>query len=81
MVSDGVRKEQHRALWLSTISFTICFAVWTIFSIIGLQIRKDLGLTTQAFAAGAIPLRSYGSKAMLTKPSRAALRQECLLNA
>ena len=27
-----------RALWLSTIAFTVCFAVWTIFSIIGVQI-------------------------------------------
>ena len=35
--------DQQRALWLSTISFTVCFAVWTIFSIIGIQIKKDLG--------------------------------------
>ena len=34
-----------RALWLSTVAFTICFAVWTIFSIVGVQIKKDLGLT------------------------------------
>ena len=26
---------QQRALWLSTFAFTICFAVWMIFSIIG----------------------------------------------
>lgn len=25
--------DQQRALWLSTIAFTICFAVWTIFAI------------------------------------------------
>ncbi|MFA5538224.1 MAG: MFS transporter [Gemmobacter sp.] len=37
--------EQNRALWLSTIAFTLCFAVWTIFSIIGIEIRRDLGLT------------------------------------
>ena len=41
--------EQNRALWLSTIAFTVCFAVWTIFSIIGIQIKKDLGLTDTEF--------------------------------
>jgi NNP family nitrate/nitrite transporter-like MFS transporter len=37
------------ALWMSTISFTACFAVWTIFSIIGLQIKQDLGLSDFQF--------------------------------
>ena len=37
------------ALWMSTISFTVCFAVWTIFSIIGVQIKKDLGLNETQF--------------------------------
>jgi MFS transporter, NNP family, nitrate/nitrite transporter len=41
--------DQNRALWLSTIAFTICFAVWTIFSIIGIQIKADLGLTETQF--------------------------------
>lgn len=41
---------QSRALWLSTIAFTVCFAVWTIFSIIGVQIKQDLGLTDTQFA-------------------------------
>ena len=36
--------EQARALWLSTIAFTVCFAAWTIFSILGVQIKQDLGL-------------------------------------
>jgi len=50
MGSDGVsRADQGRALWLSTIAFTICFAVWTIFAIIGIQIKKDLGLTDTQF--------------------------------
>jgi NNP family nitrate/nitrite transporter-like MFS transporter len=39
----------NRALLLSTIAFTICFAVWTIFSIIGLQIRDELGLSETQF--------------------------------
>lgn len=41
--------DQKRALWLSTIAFTVCFAVWTIFAIIGLQIKKDLGLSETEF--------------------------------
>ncbi|PSC05995.1 MFS transporter [Alsobacter soli] len=38
-----------RALWTSTIAFTVCFAVWTIFSIIGIQIKQQLGLTETQF--------------------------------
>ncbi|HEX9328595.1 MAG TPA: MFS transporter, partial [Reyranella sp.] len=34
---------------MSTLAFTVCFAVWTIFSIIGVQIKKDLGLTDTQF--------------------------------
>jgi MFS transporter, NNP family, nitrate/nitrite transporter len=41
--------DQRRALWLSTVAFTVCFAVWTIFSIIGVQIRADLDLTETQF--------------------------------
>ena len=41
--------QAHRALTLSTVAFTVCFAVWTIFSIIGVQIKKDLGLNDTQF--------------------------------
>ncbi len=41
--------DQQRALWASTIAFTGCFAVWTIFSIIGVQIKEDLGLNETQF--------------------------------
>lgn len=41
--------DQSRALWLSTVAFTVCFAVWTIFSIIGVQIKSDLGLNETQF--------------------------------
>jgi len=37
------------ALGMSTIAFTVCFAVWTIFSIIGVQIKADLSLTEAQF--------------------------------
>src|SRR6056297_1577200 len=47
---DGVsRSDQYRALGLSTFAFTVCFAVWTIFSIIGVQIKQDLGLSDTQF--------------------------------
>ena len=40
---------QGMALGMSTTAFTVCFAVWTIFSIIGIQIRQELGLTQTEF--------------------------------
>ena len=43
------RADQNRALGLSTIAFTICFAVWTIFSIIGIEIKKELSLDALQF--------------------------------
>ena len=43
------KPEQNRALGLSTFAFTVCFAVWTIFSIIGIKIKADLGLTDTQF--------------------------------
>ena len=41
--------QATKALALSTISFTICFAVWTVFSIIGIQIKQDLDLNEAQF--------------------------------
>lgn len=47
---DGVtRSDQYRALGLSTFAFTVCFAVWTIFSIIGVKIKMELGLSDTQF--------------------------------
>ncbi len=43
------RGDQNRALALSTIAFTACFAVWTIFSIIGVAIKKELSLNEFEF--------------------------------
>lgn len=39
----------NRALWLSTVAFTVCFAVWTIFAIIGVRIQENLGLNETEF--------------------------------
>ena len=41
--------QATKALALSTISFTICFAVWTVFSIIGIQIKQELDLNEAEF--------------------------------
>src|SRR3954467_14268137 len=41
--------DRQRALWLSTLAFTVCFAVWSIFAIIGIRIQKDLGLSDTQF--------------------------------
>ena len=41
--------QRHRALGMSTAGFAICFAIWTIFSIIGIQIKDDLGLSDAEF--------------------------------
>ena len=43
------KSDQSKALWFSTFAFTVCFAVWTIFAIIGIQIKKDLNLTDTQF--------------------------------
>lgn len=41
--------DQNRALSASTLTFTVCFAVWTIFSIIGIKIKAELGLSDTQF--------------------------------
>ena len=47
---SGVSRGQQRlALASSTIAFTVCFAVWTIFSIVGVQVKKDLNLNDTEF--------------------------------
>ena len=51
-MSDSVHypvKGANQALGLSTFAFTVCFAVWTIFSIIGVQIKQELGLSESQF--------------------------------
>lgn len=38
-----------RALTLSTVAFTVCFAVWTIFSILGVSLKDELDLSETQF--------------------------------
>ncbi|MGL4325489.1 MAG: nitrate/nitrite transporter [Beijerinckiaceae bacterium] len=50
MLSSTIKdSDRNTALWMSTFAFTVCFAVWTIFAIIGIQIKKDLGLSDTQF--------------------------------
>ena len=44
------KTDQNSALSLTTLAFTICFAVWTIFAIIGVQIKQDMGLNDTQFS-------------------------------
>lgn len=48
-VSTVSKGAQNRALTASTLAFTVCFAVWTIFSIIGIKIKAELGLNDTEF--------------------------------
>ncbi len=41
--------KSSQILGASTAAFTVCFAVWTIFSIIGIRVRQELGLTETQF--------------------------------
>jgi Nitrate/nitrite transporter len=39
------KPDRLRVLWLSTIAFTLMFAVWLMFGVLGVPIRKEFGLT------------------------------------
>ena len=41
--------KQNQMLGMSTLAFVFCFAVWTIFSIIGVRIKQELGLSDTQF--------------------------------
>ncbi len=45
----ATKTDKTRALVASTFAFTVCFAVWTIFSIIGIRIKYEIGLSDTQF--------------------------------
>ena len=45
---DEARKSA-RVLWMSTIAFTVCFSVWTLYSILAIKIQDEIGLTGSQF--------------------------------
>lgn len=48
-VANYSKDYQLRSLFLSTLAFIVCFAVWTVFSIIGVTIKRNLQLTDTEF--------------------------------
>src|ERR1700761_473829 len=38
-----------RVLWSSTFAFTICFAIWMMFAILGIPLKTQLGLSDTEF--------------------------------
>src|SRR5690606_36174036 len=48
-VAEAPAPGATQVLWTSTLAFTACFAVWTIFSIIGLGVKDELGLSETQF--------------------------------
>jgi NNP family nitrate/nitrite transporter-like MFS transporter len=42
--------QRARVLWMSTIAFTLMFAVWLMFGILGVPIQKEFGLTDPQLA-------------------------------
>lgn len=43
------QKQQISVLVMSTLAFTACFAVWVMFSVIGIPIKDELGLSDTQF--------------------------------
>jgi MFS transporter, NNP family, nitrate/nitrite transporter len=66
MASESSRRP--RVLALSTIAFTLLFAVWLMFGVLGVPIQKELGLTdvqlgwlgAAAILAGSLPRLLFG---------------------
>ena len=43
------RGKAASTLVISTLAFTICFAIWMMFGVIGIPIKKTLGLNATEF--------------------------------
>ncbi len=43
------KKKQYSVLTMNTLAFTVNFAVWTMFSVIGIKIKAELGLNETEF--------------------------------
>jgi NNP family nitrate/nitrite transporter-like MFS transporter len=67
-VSDEASGPRQRVLWLSTIAFTLLFNVWLMMGVLGISIRKDLGLSNSqlewliaaAILSGAVLRLNFG---------------------
>ena len=45
----AISKQQISVVSSSTVAFTVCFAVWMMFAVIGIPIKKTLGLNETQF--------------------------------
>ncbi len=45
----SLKQKQLSVLIMSTLAFTVCFAVWMMFAVIGVPIKNDLGLNETEF--------------------------------
>lgn len=45
----SLRQKQWSVLIMSTLAFTVCFAVWMMFAVIGVPIKNNLGLNETEF--------------------------------
>ncbi len=48
-MNETVSKPAYRVLTLSTIGFTLMFALWLMFGVLGIPIREEFGLTENQF--------------------------------
>ncbi len=47
--TSGIKSKQWSVAIMSTLAFTVCFAVWMMFGVIGIPIKKTLGLNNTEF--------------------------------
>ena len=74
------RADQFRVLALSALAFGACFAVWTIFGIIGARIQRDPGLNQTARLRKAAPAsrhRAGGGDARASRRPTCRSRLAC----
>ncbi|MFN3913437.1 MAG: MFS transporter [Aquabacterium sp.] len=48
-MSSGKNKQALSVLIVSTLAFTVCFMVWMMFGVIGVPLKKELGLSATQF--------------------------------
>ena len=48
-MDPGAPRKALSTLIVSTLAFTVCFAIWTMFGVIGIPIKKTLGLSATEF--------------------------------
>ena len=52
MESAREDRARNRILWLSTLAFTLLFAVWLMFGVLGLKVKEDVTLILGESAQG-----------------------------